>query len=57
MSILSYGEPKLADEVTLLEGDLANEFVFGYRRNGDLVGVAGVGMRREVNKFRGEIRL
>ena len=57
MSILSYGEPKLADQVTLLEGDLATEFVFGYRRKGELVGVAGIGMRREVNKLRGEIRL
>lgn len=57
MSILSYGEPKLADEITLIEGDLASEFVFGYRRKGELVGVAGIGMRREVNKLRGEIRL
>jgi len=57
MSILSYGEPKLADEVVLLAGEIANEFVFGYRRKGELVGVAGLGMRREVNKFRGEIRL
>jgi len=57
MSILSYGEPKLADQVTLLEGDLATEFVFGYRKKGELVGVAGIGMRREVNKLRGEIRL
>ena len=57
MSILSYGEPKLADETILLEGEIANEFVFGYRRKGELVGVAGLGMRREVNKFRGEIRL
>lgn len=57
ISILSYGEPKLADEVFMIEGSLDSEFVFGYRRNGNFVGVAGIGMRREVNKLRSEIRL
>jgi len=57
MSILSYGEPKIADEVQLLVGSLDEEFIFGYRRQGKLVGVAGIGMRRELNKLRGEIWL
>lgn len=57
VSILSYGEPTLADECLLIEGELGNEFIMGYRRAGELVGVAGIGMRREVNKLRGEIRL
>jgi NADPH-dependent 2,4-dienoyl-CoA reductase/sulfur reductase-like enzyme len=57
ISILSYGEPKIADEIQLVDGSLESEFVFAYRRKGDLVGVAGIGMRKEVNKLRGEIRL
>lgn len=57
MSILSYGEPKIADEIKLLDGSLDGEFIFSYRRQGKLVGVAGIGMRRELNKLRGEIWL
>ena len=57
MSILSYGEPKIADEVQLLDGSLDTEFIFGYRRENRLVGVAGIGMRRDLNTLRGEIYL
>jgi len=57
MSILSYGEPKIADEVGLLEGSLNADFIFSYRRQGKLVGAAGIGLRRELNKLRNEIYL
>jgi hypothetical protein len=57
MSILSYGEPKIADEVELLEGGLDADFIFSYRRHGTLVGAAGIGLRRELNKLRNEIYL
>lgn len=57
MSILSYGEPKIADEVELLEGSLDADFIFGYRRQGKLVGAAGIGLRRELNNLRNEICL
>ena len=57
MSILSYGEPKIADEVELLKGSLDADFIFSYRRQGELVGAAGIGLRQELNKLRNEICL
>ena len=57
MSILSYGEPKIADEVELLEGSIDADFIFSYRRQGKLVGAAGIGLRQELNKLRNEIYL
>ena len=57
MSILSYGEPKIADEVELLQGSLDADFIFSYRRQGKLVGAAGIGLRQELNKLRNEICL
>jgi 3-phenylpropionate/trans-cinnamate dioxygenase ferredoxin reductase subunit len=57
MSILSYGEPKIADEVELLEGSIDADFIFSYRRQGKLVGAAGIGLRQELNKLRNEICL
>ena len=57
MSILSYGEPKIADEVELIKGSLDADFIFSYRRQGALVGAAGIGLRQELNKLRNEIQL
>ena len=57
MSILSYGEPKIADDVELLQGSLDANFIFSYRRQGKLVGAAGIGLRQELNKLRNEIYL
>ena len=57
MSILSYGEPKIADEVELLKGSLDADFIFSYRRQGESVGAAGIGLRQELNKLRNEICL
>ena len=57
MSILSYGEPKIADDVELLKGSLDADFIFSYRRQGKLVGAAGIGLRQELNKLRNEICL
>ena len=57
MSILSYGEPKIADDVELLQGSLDADFIFSYRRQGKLVGAAGIGLRQELNKLRNEICL
>ena len=57
MSILSYGEPKIADDVELLQGSLDANFIFSYRRQGKLVGAAGIGLRQELNKLRNEICL
>ena len=54
-SILSYGEPRLADEIRLLEGNLGEEFIFTYLREGSLVGVAGIGMKSKINEMRKDI--
>lgn len=54
-SILSYGEPRLADEIRLLEGNLGEEFIFAYLREGSLVGVAGIGMKGKINEMRKDI--
>lgn len=52
----SYGAPGLAgdgpEDVRVLEGDLRGEVVVGYHRDGDLVGVVGLGMLPRVNSYR-----
>jgi NADPH-dependent 2,4-dienoyl-CoA reductase/sulfur reductase-like enzyme len=48
----SYGLPGLADDITVLEGDLRGEVVVGYRRGDQLVGVVGLGMLPRVNAYR-----
>ncbi len=54
----SYGMPGLADPdgVRVLEGDLDDECVVGYHRDGQLVGVVGVGMLARVNAYRDQVR-
>ncbi len=50
----SYGAPGLADPdgVGVLEGDVSDEVVVGYRRGDVLVGVVGLGMLPRVNHYR-----
>jgi NADPH-dependent 2,4-dienoyl-CoA reductase/sulfur reductase-like enzyme len=52
MHILAFGLLALADEIRLIEGDINDDFVFGYYREGKMVGVAGVGMRSVVQGYR-----
>ncbi|MDE2386350.1 MAG: FAD-dependent oxidoreductase [Actinomycetales bacterium] len=52
MHILAFGILALADESRLIEGDINDDFVFGYYREGKMVGVAGVGMRSVVQGYR-----
>jgi 3-phenylpropionate/trans-cinnamate dioxygenase ferredoxin reductase subunit len=58
LRLQSYGMPGLADPdgVTVLEGDLEGECVVGYHRDGQLVGVVGIGMLPRVNSYRDRIR-
>jgi 3-phenylpropionate/trans-cinnamate dioxygenase ferredoxin reductase component len=53
----SYGALNLADDdgVEVLEGDVTDEVVVGYRRGGQLVGVAGLGMLPRVNSYRAQV--
>jgi NADPH-dependent 2,4-dienoyl-CoA reductase/sulfur reductase-like enzyme len=57
ISIFSYGEPKIADKVNLVDGRIDSDFIFTYHRQGKLVGAAGIGMRQGLNKLRSEIWL
>jgi prepilin-type processing-associated H-X9-DG protein len=58
LRLQSYGLPGLAepDGVKVLEGDLDGECVVGYHRDGQLVGVVGIGMLPRVNSYRDQIR-
>ena len=53
MNILGFGTPSLADDVRLIEGDVASDFIFGYYKIGRLVAVAGLGMKSRIQSYRG----
>lgn len=57
LHILAYGELHLANSSRLLDGDYDNEFIVGYYRDDELVGVGGLGMRGALNKYRAEISI
>lgn len=52
--ILAYGLLGLADSVDLVQGEIIGDCVFEYRRQGQLVGVAGIGLRSVVQGYRSE---
>lgn len=52
--ILAFGQLGLADAVELVAGDISGECVFEYRRDGQLVGAAGIGLRSVVQGYRKE---
>ena len=58
LRLQSYGMPGLAhpDGVKVLEGDLEADCVVGYHRDGQLVGVVGIGMLPRVISYREQIR-
>ncbi len=55
--LLAYGLLALADEVKLLDGDIHSDVVFGYYREGKMVGVCGIGLRSVVQSYRKEFVL
>jgi NADPH-dependent 2,4-dienoyl-CoA reductase/sulfur reductase-like enzyme len=55
LRIQSYGMLGIADHLTMLEGELSAEFVMGYHRGDELVGVVGVGMLPQTNAYRARI--
>ena len=55
LRVQSFGALGIADTVKVLEGDLDDEFVAGYERDGVLVGVLGIGLMSSLMKLRGEI--
>ena len=57
MHILAYGLLALADDIKLIDGAIDGDCVFGYYRDGKMVGVCGIGMRSVVQSFRKEFIL
>ncbi len=55
LKLQAYGLPGLADEVTILEGDLAGDVAIGYLRAGTLVGVVGLGLKAALLPYRQQI--
>lgn len=55
IKLQAYGLPGLADDVTILEGDLSGEVAVGYHRAGKLVGVVGVGLKAALLPYRQQI--
>jgi NADPH-dependent 2,4-dienoyl-CoA reductase/sulfur reductase-like enzyme len=55
IDLRAYGLPALADDVRLLEGDLAGNCVIGYYRSGRMIGVVGLGMQAALMPYRQHI--
>lgn len=55
IDLRAYGLPALADEVKLLEGELAADCVVGYYRGGRMIGVVGLGMQAALMPYRQQI--
>ena len=51
VSIRAVGQPGIADEIEVLEGDLRGEAAIGYRREGRLVGVVLLGMPKALSGY------
>jgi NADPH-dependent 2,4-dienoyl-CoA reductase/sulfur reductase-like enzyme len=52
MKILAFGNLGLANETKFIYGDISDECLWGYYRNGVMVGVCGIGMRSVVQSYR-----
>jgi len=52
MKLLAFGNLALADESRFIYGDVNGECVWGYYRDGAMVGVCGIGMRSVVQSYR-----
>ena len=55
IDLRAYGLPALADEVRILEGELAGDCVVGYYRGGRMIGVVGLGMQAALMPYRQSI--
>ncbi|MEO7123523.1 MAG: FAD-dependent oxidoreductase [Lacisediminihabitans sp.] len=52
IDLRAYGLPALADDIRLLEGDLAGNCVLGYYRDERMIGVVGLGMQAALMPYR-----
>lgn len=56
-SLLAYGLLDQGNDVRLLEGEVGGDCVYGYYRDGKMVGVCGIGMRQRVMSYRAKVGL
>jgi NADPH-dependent 2,4-dienoyl-CoA reductase/sulfur reductase-like enzyme len=52
MNLLAFGDLGLATESRLIDGDISGDCIWGYYKDGDLVGVCGIGMRSALQSYR-----
>lgn len=57
VSLLAYGLLDQGVEIELLEGEVGGDCVYGYYRDGKMVGVCGIGMRQRVMSYRNKVGL
>ena len=57
VSLLAYGLLDQGVDITLLEGEVGGDCVYGYYRDGKMVGVCGIGMRQRVMSYRNKVGL
>jgi len=57
VSLLSYGLLDQGDDIRLLEGEVGGDCLYGYYRDGKMVGVCGIGMRQRVMSYRNKVGL
>jgi 3-phenylpropionate/trans-cinnamate dioxygenase ferredoxin reductase component len=57
VSLLSYGLLDQGDDIRLLEGEVGGNCLYGYYRDGKMVGVCGIGMRQRVMSYRNQVGL
>lgn len=53
--LTSYGQLGLADEIEVIDGDLANEAAISYKRAGEPVGVLLIGMKTRAARFKRDL--
>jgi len=52
MNLLAFGDLGLATESRLIDGDIGGDCIWGYYKDGALVGVCGIGMRSALQSHR-----
>ena len=57
VSLLSYGLLDQGNDIRLLEGEVGGDCLYGYYRDGKMVGVCGIGMRQRVMSYRNKVGL
>lgn len=57
VSLLAYGLLDQGLDIELIEGEVGGDCIYGYYRDGQMVGVCGIGMRSKVMAYRNKVGL